>query len=214
VFFVGVSLPQCGQEYPSFVRGGKGEVVSWLYDHRDQLDGLRPFVEIAYHVTYGIDPCDRDDVEQDIIIALLLVSQRRKEPAYLWGVAKKEVKRYWHRKLSREGKFRPFYHDEDFASDDGDNDARLDALAVLATLPQRLVAIGYDRLNGKKLNTADQQYWIRYKAKLDCRRNGRGISDDERRRIVRLHNKGASIYTIMKATGRHRKTINQCFNRI
>ena len=184
--------------------------MSWLYEHRDHLDGLRPFVEIAYHVTYGIAPCDRDDVEQDIVIALIRVSQKRKEPAYLWGVAKKEVKRYWHRKLYREGKFRPFYQDEDFASQDGDNDARLDALAVLATLPKRLVAIGYDRLNGKKLSVADQAYWVRYKAKLNCRRNGREVSDEERRRIVRLHNKGASIYAIMKATGRHRKTVSVC----
>ena len=47
--------------------------MSWLYDRRDQLDGLRPFVEIAYHVTYGIDPCDRDDVEQDIVIVRIPV---------------------------------------------------------------------------------------------------------------------------------------------
>ena len=186
--------------------------MSWLYDQRGQLDGLRPFVEIAYHVTYGIDPSDRDDVEQDIVIALILVSQKRKEPAYLWGVAKKEVKRYWHRKLYREGKFRPFYEDEEFASLDGDSDARLDALAALAALPKRLVAIGYDRLNGKELNAADQQYWIRHKATLDCRKNGRELSDGERRRIARLHDKGKSIYEIMKATGRHRKTVKLCLN--
>jgi len=187
--------------------------MSWLYDRRDQLDGLRPFVEIAYHVTYGIGPCDRDDVEQDIIIALILVSQKRKEPAYLWGVAKKEVKRYWHRKLYRQGKFRPFYQDEMFASEDGDNDARLDALAVLDALPKRLVAIGYDRLNSKKLNAADQRYWVRHKAKLDCRRNGREVSDEERKRIARLHDKGCSVYAIMKATGRHRHTVSQCLNK-
>lgn len=184
--------------------------MSWLYDHRDQLDGLRPFVEIAYSATYGIAPCDRDDVEQDIVIALTLVSQKCKDPAYLRGVARKEVKRYWHRKLYREGKFRPFYLDEDFASQEEDNDARLDALAVLRSLPQRLVAIGYDRLNGKKLSAADQQYWIRHKAGLECRKNGREVSTRERRQIIRLHNKGHSVYEIMKATGRHRKTVYQC----
>ena len=186
--------------------------MSWLYDHRDQLDGLRPFVEIAYHVTYGILPSDRDDVEQDILIALLRVSQKRKETAYLWGVARKEVKRYWCKKGYRVGKFRPFYEDEDFASQGEDNDARLDALAVLATLPKRLVEIGYDRLNEKELNAADQQYWIRHKAKLDCRKNGRELSDAERRRIARLHDRGKSIYEIMKATGRHRKTVKLCLN--
>ena len=115
-------------------------------------------------------------------------------------------------KALREGKFRPFYEDEDFASPDRDNDARLDALAVLATLPQRLVETGYGRLNDKKLNTADQQYWVRHKMKLDCRKNGRELSDGERRWIARLHDKGESIYEIMKATGRHRKTVKLCLD--
>ena len=187
--------------------------MSWLYEHRDQLDGLRPFVEIAYHVTYGIDPCDRDDVEQDIVIALMRVSQRCSDTPYLWGVARKEVKRYLCKKCYRGEKFRPFYEDEDFASQGEDNDARLDALAVLATLPDRLVEIGYERLNGKKLNAADQGYWIRHKATLDCRKNGREVSDWERRRIAHLHNEGYSVYQICKATGRHRKTVNLCLNR-
>ena len=181
--------------------------MSWLYEHRDQLDGLRPFVEIAYHVTYNLPPSDRDDVEQDIVIALMRVSQKHKEPAYLWGVARKEVKRYWSKKCYREGKFRPFYEDEDFSSKDGDNDARLDALAVLATLPKRLMETGYDRLNGKKLNAADQGYWVRHKAKLDCRKGGRQLSDWEKRRIVRLHGEGKSVYKIAKAMGRSTTTI-------
>lgn len=187
--------------------------MSWLYEHRDQLDGLRPFVEIAYSITYGIPPCDREDVEQDIVITLMRVSEKHNEPAYLWGVAKKEVKRYWHKKCYREGKFCPFYEDEDFASGDGDSDARLDALAVLATLPKRLVEIGYDRLNGKKLNAADQQYRIRHKAKLDCRQNGQEVSDWEKRWIARLHDEGFSIYQITKATGRHRATVKLCLNK-
>ncbi len=186
--------------------------MSWLYDHRDQLDGLRPFVEIAYHATYGIPPCDRDDVEQDILVALLRVSQSRDEPAYLWGVARKEVKRYWSKKCYRARKFRYFYEDENFASHDRDIDARLDAIATLATLPKRLVEIGYARLNERKLNAADQRYWIRHKEKLDCRKNGREVSDWERRRIAHLHKEGLSVYQICKATGRHRKTVNLCLN--
>jgi DNA-directed RNA polymerase specialized sigma24 family protein len=181
--------------------------MSWLYDHRDQLDGLRPLVEIAYHATYGIPPCDRDDVEQDILIALLRVSQRRNELAYLRGVARKEVKRYWCRKCYQITKFRYFYEDEDFASQDGDIEARLDAIAMLITLPKRLVEIGYDRLNGKKLSVAEQRYWIRHKTKLDCRKNGREVSDWEKRRIARLHDEGMSVYKIAKAMGRSTTTI-------
>ncbi len=187
--------------------------MSWLYERRDQLDGLRPFVEIAYRITYGIPPCDRDDVEQDIVIALMRVSQRNANSAYLWGVARKEVKRYWCKKCYREGKFRSFYEEEDFASQDRDIDALLDAVAMLITLPKRLVEIGYDRLNGKKLSAADQRYWIRHKAKLDCRKNGREVSDWEKRRIAHLHNEGASVYEIAKTTGRHRDTVKLCLNR-
>ena len=187
--------------------------MSWLYEHRDQLDGLRPFVEIAYHVTYNLPPSDRDDVEQDIVIALMRVSQRCSDTPYLWGVARKEVKRYWSKKCYQATKFLHLYEDGNFASQNGDIDARLDALATLLTLPERLVEIGYDRLNGKKLSAADQQYWVRHKTKLNCRKNGREVSDWERRRIARLHDEGASVYQIMKATGRHRKTVNLCLSR-
>ncbi len=187
--------------------------MSWLYERRDQLDGLRPFVEIAYHLTYGIPPYDRDDVEQDVVISLLRVSQRRDDPAYLWGVARKEVKKYWYKKCYYQAKFRYLREGEEFVSRDRDSDARLDAIAILATLPERLVRLGHDRLNGKKLGAADQRYWQRHKAKLDCRRNGREVSDWEKRRILRLHDEGLSVYQIIKTTGRHRATIKQCLDR-
>ena len=181
--------------------------MSWLYEHRDQLDGLRPFVEIAYHVTYNIPPSDRDDVEQDIVIALMRVSQRCSDTPYLWGVARKEVKRYWSKKCYQATKFLHLYEDGNFASQNGDIDARLDALATLLTLPERLVEIGYDRLNGKELSVADQGYWVRHKAKLDYRKGGRQLSDWEKRRIVRLHGEGMSVYKIAKAMGRSTTTI-------
>ena len=185
--------------------------MPWLYEHRDQLSGeLKRFVEIAYRNTWGIPPCDRDDVEQDIIIALMRVSQRNAAPGYLWGVARKEVKKYWWRRCYREGKFHPFYEGEEFPSQDEDNDARLDAIAILLTLPRRLIEIGYDRLSGKKLNSADQKYWSRYKAKLHCRKNGREVSDWELRRMARLRSEGASLYEIGKATGRHQDTVKLC----
>jgi len=187
--------------------------MSWLYEHRDQSDGLRPFVEIAYRTTYGIDQSDRDDLEQDIVIALMRVSQRNAAPGYLWGVARKEVKKYWCRRCYRRGKFRPYYEREEFPSGEGDIDARLDALAVLLALPKRLVEIGYDRLNGKKLSAADQRYWIRQKARLDCRRNGREVSDWERRRIARLYEQGFTVKRISKITGRHEVTVKRCLNR-
>ena len=51
----------------------KGEGMSYLYEHRDQLDELKHFAEIAYRATYGMRPPDRDDLEQDIVIAMMFV---------------------------------------------------------------------------------------------------------------------------------------------
>jgi hypothetical protein len=183
--------------------------MSWLYEHRDQLNGLRSFAEIAYRITYGIPPDDRDDVEQDIVIALMRVSQRNANSAYLWGVARKELAKYWHKKCYLNRMFRPFYEGEVFTSHDRDNAARLDAIAILATLPERLVRIGYDRLDGKKLSESDRSYWQRHRAKLDCRHNAQEISDWERKRILRLHDQGFSVYKIRKATGRCCETIQR-----
>ncbi len=179
--------------------------MSWLYERRDQLDGLRPFVEIAYRLTYGIPLFDRDDVEQDIVVALMRVTSRRgtTDRKYLWGVGRKEVKKYWCRKCYQGRKFRPL--SEDDLCDDSDT-RRLDALATLATLPKRLVEIGHKRLNGEKLNVADQGYWIRH-----CGHKGRNggsyLSDYEKRRIERFHGDGLSVHTIAKAMGRSETTV-------
>ena len=97
-----------------------------------------------------------------------------------------------------------------FVSEDGDNEARLDAIATLATLPKRLVEIGYKRLNGERLSEADELYWMRHKAKLDCRKRGDQLSDWEKRRVAQLHNEGLSVSKIARAMGRSRKTIDLC----
>jgi len=69
---------------------------------------------------------------------------------------------------------------------------------MLETLPKRLVRIGHDRLNGKKLSEKDYAYWRRHKVKLECRQNAKEISDWEKRQILRLHDKGYSVYEIRK----------------
>jgi DNA-binding NarL/FixJ family response regulator len=97
-----------------------------------------------------------------------------------------------------------------FVSEDGDNAARLDAIATLATLPKRLVEIGYKRLNGERLSEADELYWMRHKAKLDCRKRGDQLSEWEKRRVMQLHNEGLSVSKIAKTMGRGRKTIDLC----
>jgi hypothetical protein len=186
--------------------------MSWLYEHRDQLNGSRAFAEIAYHITYSVPPCDKDDVEQDIIISLLRVSQRNANPAYLWGVARNELRKYRFRKWYESRKFCSFDDCQVIISQGGNSDARLDAIATLETLPKRLLRIGYDRLNGKKLSEKDYAYWRRHKVKLECRQNAKEISDWEKRQILRLHDKGYSVYEIRKTTGRCYETIQRAVN--
>ena len=185
------------------------KTMSWLYEHRDQLNGFRALAEIAYHITYDVPPYDRDDVEQDIIIALMRVKQRNDNPAYLWGVARNELRKYRFRKWYESRKFCSFDDCQVIISQGGNSDARLDAIAILATLPKRLVRIGYDRLNGRKLSEKDYAYWRRQREKLECHQNAKEISDWEKRKILRLHDKGYSVYQIRKATGRCYETIQR-----
>jgi DNA-directed RNA polymerase specialized sigma24 family protein len=195
--------------------------MSWLYERRDQLDGLKPFVEIAHRLIFPIPPQDRDDVEQEIVITLKRVTDRHSDVGenYLWGVARNVVRLYWRKYYRQVKRFCRLYEgnrgemvaeDWTFVSNDGDGDARLDAIATLATLPKRLVEIGNKRLNGEELNTADEWYWMRNKAKLDCRKRGDHLSDWEKRRVVRLHNEGLSVSKIAKSIGRGRKSIDLC----
>jgi len=195
--------------------------MSWLYERREQLDGLRPFVEIAHSLIYPVPYHDRDDVEQEIVITLKRVTDRRGETAenYLWGAARNVVRHYWRKRYRQARRLRYFYPSNrgemiagqwTFVSEDGDNAARLDAIATLATLPKRLVEIGYKRLNGERLSEADELYWMRHKAKLDCRKRGDQLSEWEKRRVMQLHNEGLSVSKIAKTMGRGRKTIDLC----
>jgi len=196
--------------------------MSWLYERRDQLDGLRPFVEIAYPFRLHVKPEDRDDIEQEIVITLIKVSRQHNgdaNPRLLNYCARCVVNRYWRRKYREHNRSRRLYEsnrgemvaeDWKFVSDDGDTDARLDALAMLAGLPQRLVEIGYKRLNGERLSEADEWYWMRHKAKLDCRQRGDQLSEWEKRRVVQLHNQGLSVSKIASTMGRSRKSVDLC----
>ena len=186
--------------------------MSWLYEHRDQLNGARALAEIAYRITYAVSPYDKDDVEQDIIIALMRVKQRNDNLAYLWGVARNVLRKYRFRKWYENRKFCSFDDCQVIISQGGNSDARLDAIATLATLPKRLLRIGHDRLNGRKLSEKDYAYWRRHKVKLECRQNAKEISDWEKRQILRLHDKGYSVYEIRKTTGRCYETIQRAIN--
>lgn len=139
--------------------------MSWLYERREHLNGLRPFVEIAHRLIFPIPSLDRDDAEQEIVITLKRVTEKRGEVAknYLWGTARNVVRLYWRKRYqhakrvchlceSDRGEMVP--GEWQYVSNNGDNDARLDPIATLSILPKRLVEIGYKRLNGERLSEA------------------------------------------------------------
>lgn len=184
--------------------------MSWLYDHRDQADGLSPLIEIAHWVvTSHVRPEDRDDVEQEIVINLMETIQRYGDRGdkYLKAVAWSGVCKYLREKYQQQ-KLRHIGEKERWGfSRDGDHDARLDAMVILATLPQRLIEIGYKIMDGEKLSEADISYWRRQKEKLNCPKWGNRVSDWEKRRILQLHREGMSMCKIARTMGRTNKAV-------
>ena len=185
--------------------------MSYLYEHRDQLDGLKHCAEIVYSVTYQMPYPDRGDLEQEIIIALMgVIAGRKSNESYLWGVARKQLKRYWREKGQEKKRLCPLYidigDDEDdgweipFVSNEPDIDSRLDAIAILAALPKRLLEIGYKRLDGEKLSPTETKYCSKYKKKLGYATT-RYLSDLDKKRIKRLYSEGLTVHTIAKTTG-------------
>ena len=85
------------------------------------------------------------------------------------------MRKYRFRKKYESRKFCSFDDCQVIVSQGVNSDARLDAIATLAALPKRLLRIGKDRLNGRKLSEKDYAYWRRHKAKLECRRNSKEI---------------------------------------
>ena len=195
--------------------------MPWLYEHRFQLDGLQLLIEIAHWITiYHVPPEDQDDVEQEIVISLLQTIENygNRGKSYLWAVARSRLCEYLRGRYKQN---RLYYIDESDSgemagetllfSHDSDIDARLDAKAVLATFPKRLIQIGQKILNGEKLSGADQHYWIRQKAKLrpklNCRRYANRLSDWEKRRILQLHREGASMCKIARTMKRSNNAV-------
>ncbi|GAI92080.1 unnamed protein product, partial [marine sediment metagenome] len=86
--------------------------------------------------------------------------------------------------------------------------ARLDAMATLATLPEKLIQIGYKILNGEKLSRADQYYRMRQKARLRPKlKYSYHISDREERWILQLYHEDICVHKIATAMGRTDHTI-------
>jgi hypothetical protein len=64
--------------------------MSWLYNHREQLDGYQLYAETAYHFRPKVLPADRDDIEMEIILKLKAEADKCIEVTidFLYAVAK------------------------------------------------------------------------------------------------------------------------------
>jgi hypothetical protein len=192
------------------------------------MDGLRPLIEIAHWtVIYHVPPIDRDDVEQEIVLKLMRTVEKYGNQVgidvdnlssrgrnYLNKVAVNRRNDYFARKSKAWG----LRHIEEsdggewaggtwLVSHDGDLDARLDSIATLATLSERLIGIGHKILNGEKLSGADQAYRVKQLRKLlypelNCR-----VSAWERKRILQLYREDMCVHKIAVAMGRTDRTI-------
>ena len=145
---------------------------SWLYDHREQLDGYRLYAEIAYKFRPKVLPDDRDDIEMEIVLNLKTAADRHTEITlgFLYTVARNIVRTYWRKKYRERRRFcrlcegdkgEMIADREILVTPAPDIEGRLDAIATLNTLPKRMIKTGAIRAEGGKLNNADKLYLCR-----------------------------------------------------
>lgn len=81
--------------------------MSWLYDHRDQLDGYELYAKIAYHFRPKVLPDDRDDIEMEIALKLKTVADKHTQVTlgFLYGCARNVVRNYWRKKYRERRRF-------------------------------------------------------------------------------------------------------------
>ena len=146
--------------------------MSWLYNHREQLDGYQLYAEIAYRFRPKVLPDDRDDIEMEIALKLKAEADRHTEVTlgFLYAVARNIVRTYWREKYRERRRFCRLYEGDKgemiadkwkFVTPAPDIEGRLDAIATLNTLPKRMVKAGVTRAEGGKLNNADKLYLCR-----------------------------------------------------
>jgi len=151
--------------------------MSWLYDHRDQLNGYRRYAEIARSFRRKVIPADEDDIEQEITIKLKALVDKKGllSNAYLYGVARNIVRTYWRTKYKERERLCYLYEGEEgvlFAKKRmlvppaPDMDARLAARAILDFIPDRMVDLGRRLLEGESLDGADRKYLCKQRHNL------------------------------------------------
>ena len=197
--------------------------MSWLYNHREQLDGYRLYAEIAYRFRPKVLPDDRDDIEMEIVLKLKAEADRHTEVTlgFLYAVARNVVRTYWRKKYRERRRFCRLYEGSKgemiadgwkFFIPAPDIESRLDAIATLNTLPARMVKAGITRAEGGKLNNADKLYLCRQRH----RQSKYNWSDAEKiERMRQLYvDEGLPCTEVAKIVGKGRSTVQRQLNKL
>jgi len=196
---------------------------SWLYDHREQLDGYRLYAEIAYKFRPRVLLDDRDDIEMEIVLQLKAAVDKKDQVTmgFMYTVARNIVRTYWRKKYRERRRFCHFSEgDKGDMVDDRkifippapDIDGRLDAIATLNTLPKRMVMTGAIRAEGGKLNNADKLFLCRQRH----RQSKYNHSDAEKiERMRQLYvDEGLPCAKIGKIVEMNRATVRRQLNKL
>ena len=197
--------------------------MSWLYNHREQLDGYRLYAEIAYRFRPKVLPDDRDDIEMEITLKLKTEADKKDQVTlgFLYTVARNVVRTYWRKKYREWRRFCRLYEGDKGEMIAGrwkiftpvpDIGARLDAIAILQTLPERMVKAGAIRAGGGKLNNADKLYLCRQRH----RQSKYNWSDAEKiERMRQLYvDEDLSCAEVAKIVGKSRSTVQRQLNKL
>ena len=197
--------------------------MSWLYNHREQLDGYQLYAEIAYRFRPKVLPDDRDDIEMEIVLKLKAEANRHTEVTlgFLYAVARNVVRTYWRKKYRERRRFCRLYEGSKgemiadgwkFFTPAPDIENRLDAIATLNTLPERMVKAGAIRAEGGKLNNADKLYLCRQRH----RQSKYNHSDAEKvERMRQLYvDEGLPCADVAKIVGKSRVTVQRQLNKL
>jgi len=197
--------------------------MSWLYNHREQLDGYQLYAEIAYRFRPKVLPDDRDDIEMEIILTLKTEADRHTKVTlgFLYAVARNTVRNYWRKKYRERRRFCRLYEGDKgemiadkwkFVTPAPDIEGRLDAIATLNTLPERMVKAGVTRAEGGKLNNADKLYLCRQRHRLS-KYNWSDAEKIERMRQLYV-DEGLPCAVVAKIVGKGRSTVQRQLNKI
>jgi len=197
--------------------------VSWLYNHRDQLDGYELYAEIAYHFRPKVLPDDRDDIEMEIVLKLKTEADKKDQVTigFLYVVARNVVRSYWRKKYREQRRFCRLYEGEkgemiadgrEIFTPAPDIEALIDARATLNRLPERMVKAGAVRAEGGKLNNADKLYLCRQRHRIS-KYNWSDAEKIERMRQLYVE-EDLTCLEVAKAVGKGRTSVQNHLNKL